>query len=194
MTSDSGQLRTQARWTLVAGCVTLLLAAVAFFLPEIDWAPTGGIVGWLLLVAGAAEFAFGTRRGTDYLGTAAMTSGALTAGAGLIFITNPFAGYFPVANVVTVWLLVRGAMVLAIALGAFQSRIGRWLALSGGADLLLGGALLAGLSTSLLVVSLFGATREIVARFSLILAASFLITGLAQIAIALLKQRQSERI
>jgi uncharacterized membrane protein HdeD (DUF308 family) len=179
---------------MVAGCVTLLLAAVAFFLPEIDWAPTGGIVGWLLLVAGAAEFAFGTRRGADYLGTAAMTSGALTAAAGLIFITNPFAGYFPVANVVTVWLLVRGAMVLAIALGAFQSRIGRWLALSGGADLLLGGALLAGLSTSLLVVSLFGATREIVARFSLILAASFLITGLAQIAIALLKQRQSERI
>ena len=183
--------KSQSRWTLVSGCVTLLLALFAFFLPDIEWAPTGGIVGWLLFVAGSIEFAFGTRRGTDYIGAAALASGFLTALAGLIFITNPVAGYFPVANVVTAWLLFRGGLVLAIALGALRSRVGLWMALSGVVDLLLGVALLAGLSMTVLVVTLFGVTSAVIAKFSFILAASFLFTGISQIAIGLLMRAKS---
>ena len=173
-----------SRWTLVSGCVTLLLAIVAFFLPEIEWAPRGGIVGWLLFAAGCLELAFGTRRRTDYVGMTAMASGVFTAAAGLIFIINPLAGYVPVANVVTAWLLIRGGFVLAVALRERGSHIGMWLALSGIVDLLLGLALLAGFSTTILVVTLFGATPAIVANFSIILAASFLATGISQVAIA----------
>lgn len=43
----------------------------------------------------------------------------------------------------------------------------------------------------MLVLALFGPTREIVAQFSLILSASFLVTGLSQIMIARNRRRAS---
>lgn len=50
-------------------------------------------------------------------------------------------------------------------------------------DLGLGFLLSVGLPTSILVVILFGPTPELVAKFSMVLAASFLGTGLAQLAL-----------
>ena len=93
------------QWTLMSGLFTAALAVVAFFLPDIAWLPRSGLVGWLLLLAGIAELAFGALRGFDPVGKAAFGSGLLTAIAGLLFVANPGAGYFPVANVVTAWLL-----------------------------------------------------------------------------------------
>lgn len=177
-------------WSVGSGVFTVLLAALAMFLPAVEWAAKGGLVGWLLFLAGTAEFAFSTRRGADLPGRAASISGLLTALAGLLFIANPFAGYFPVANVVTAWLLIRGALVVVMVLKWGRSRAGAWLALSGAADLLLGVLLVVGLPVRALVVSLFGATPEIVARFSLVLAVSFLITGLSQLGIGLTQRRK----
>jgi uncharacterized membrane protein HdeD (DUF308 family) len=179
------------RWTLISGCVTLLLAFVAFFLPDIEWAPSGGIVGWLLLIAGLFELAFGWKRGLDAVGDAAVGSGLVTALAGLLFVANPMAGHLPVANVVMVWLFVRGAWVLAMSLRARSQRLSPWLALTGAVDVLLGSALLSDLPIAVLVHILFGPTRDIVARFSLLLAASFLVTSISQIAIALAERGRS---
>lgn len=177
------------RWTMLSGLVTLLLAIVAFFLPDIDWTPRGAVVGWILLLAGLFELAFGWKRRADAVGDAAVGSGLITAAAGLLFVVRLFAGYFPVANIVMVWLVVRGAWVLAMALRARSSRLSPWLGLTGAVDVLLGFALLSGLHIAVLVYILFGPTREIVAQFAWILAASFLVTGISQVGIALSDRR-----
>jgi len=180
------------QWTLISGLLTAALAVIAFFLPDIGWLPRSGLVGWLLLLAGIAELAFGALRGFDRVGKAAFGSGLLTALAGLLFVANPGAGYFPVANVVTAWLLVRGGWMLAMAIRLRSSQPRLWLAATGVTDVLLGLVLIAGLPVSSLVVTIFGPTREIVARFALILAASFAVTGIAQIAIALGHRQERE--
>lgn len=184
-------LSSKWAWTLASGCLTLLLAVVAFFLPDIDLAPQGGLVGWLLVLAGVPELIFGLRRASDDIGKAAIGSGLLTAAAGVLFINNPMLGYFPVASLVTAWLFLRGAWVFAMGLRARSHDLGPWLVISGAADVLLGFALLAGLQFSTLVVTLFGPTPEVVAKFAMILAASFLFTGMAQVAIGLLQRRRS---
>ena len=193
MTEEAGMrpIRREWRWTLASGCLTLLLAVVAFFLPDLDWLPRSGVVGWLLLLAGTAELAFGWKRGLDSLGQAAVGSGLITALAGLLFAANPLAGYFPVRNVVMAWLFVRGTWMLVMALRARGPRLMQLLALSGGTDVLLGLALLGNLPVAVLVVTLFGPTPEIVARFALLLAASFAVTALCQIAIALLERSRA---
>ena len=93
-------------------------------------------------------------------------------------------GYFPVANIVLVWLWVRGAWVFATALRVRSYYFGPWLVVSGTADVLLGLALVVGLQFSTIVIMLFGPTSEIVAKFALILSASFFFTGISQVAIA----------
>ena len=183
--------RPEWRWTLTAGCVTLLLALVAFFLPDIEWAPTGGIVGWVLLIAGLFELAFGWKRGLDAVGEAAVGSGLVTAAAGLLFVAKPLTSYFPVANVVMIWLFVRGAWVLAMSLRARSQSLSPWLALTGAVDVVLGITLFSDLPITVLVYLLFGPTPDMVARFALFLAASFLVTAISQIAIALAERRRS---
>lgn len=70
-TADS--LHRHSRWTLVSGCVTLLLAIVAFFLPEIDWAPKGRRIS-LQLCRGKQPTAGG---GGSHLTTSLGLAGAL---------------------------------------------------------------------------------------------------------------------
>ena len=193
MTKDAAHRMPERewRWTLGSGGSTILLAAVAALLPIIEWAPRGGLVGWLLFLAGGLEMMFGWKRGLDAVGKTAVGAGALTVLAGLLFVANPLAHYFPVANVVMAWLLLRGAWVLVMVPRVRGARLRPWLAIGGVADVLLGVGLLVGLQITTLVVTLFGPTREIVAQFALILAASFLVTGVAQVAIALAERRES---
>jgi uncharacterized membrane protein HdeD (DUF308 family) len=171
-------------WTVGSGNLLIVLALVALFLPDIHWAPKGGIVGWLLLFAGVAELALSFGRGLDRVGITALISGLLTACAGVIFVANPLAGYMSVANVVTIWLITRGIWVVAFAWGIANRGIFVPLAASGAVDIVLGLILLAGIPVSILVVTLFGPTPELVAKFSLILAVSFAAIGVAQVAVA----------
>ena len=182
---NSGSVQSpNAAWTIAAGCVTLLLSVIAFFLPDIDLLPKAGLVGWLLLLAGIVELFFGWMRGPDIIGKAALGSALITALAGLLFIGNPMLGYFPVAQVVLAWLLIRGSWVFAMGLRARRDQLGRWLLISGAADVVLGLALLLGLQFSMLVITLFGPTPEVIAKFAITLSASFLFTGMAQLAVA----------
>jgi uncharacterized membrane protein HdeD (DUF308 family) len=176
-------------WTLGSALFTMLLSVVAFLLPELERLPRGGLVGWLLLLAGLAELAFGWKRALDMAGKTAIGSGLITAMAGLLFVLNPLADYYPVANIVMIWLFVRGAWVLAMAMRVRSERLGLWLAISAAADLLLGALLLGGLPIAAFVIALFGPTVEVVARFAMILAASFLANGLSQVGIALLQSK-----
>ena len=189
MTTAEERAQGRWRWTFVSGCLTLLLALLAFLLPEIEQMPKGELVGWVLMVAGVAELIFGLARGSDPVGAAAAGSGLLTGAAGLLFIANPLMPYFPVVTLVMIWLFLRGAFIFIMALGLHGSQAARWLGLSGLTDILLGFAVLSGLHISVLVVMLFGPTREIVAMFALVLATSFFVTGISQLAIARLDRK-----
>jgi hypothetical protein len=59
-----------------------------------------------------------------------------------------------------------------------------WTALSAAMDLLLAALLIAGLSIAALVVSVFGPTPPLIASFSWILAASFVLNGLMLLEVA----------
>ena len=178
------------RRSVATGVFTLLLAALALILPVLEATPRSGVVGWLLLLAGGAELVFGSLRGSKGVRRATMIAGLLTALAGLVFVFRPFADFFPVANVVMAWLLLRGVFLLVMAFRQEESRLGAWLALSGAADFLLGALLVVGLPIAGLVVGLFGPTPELIASFSLILAVSFLVSGIAQIGLALAERRR----
>ena len=170
------------RWAAMAGVLTLLLALTAAFLPDIELGPKSRTVGWILATAGLAEIWFGAVY--PRVRVTAITSGLITAVSGLIFVAIPSAPYLPVANVVTLWLLARGSWVLGRSVLVDPFPEFRWLGITGAADLLLGFLLVFGLPVAVLVTTLFGPTPEIVARFSLILAASLLVTGVSEIAIA----------
>ena len=167
---------------MVAGCVTILLAVVAGLLPLVDWGPRARVVGWLLTIAGLAELAFGMGR-ADKVRLTAVVSGIGTSIVGILFVLRPLAAYFSVSNPVMIWLLLRGSWVL---LRSWQARdvTSRWLAISGATDVFLGLLLASGLPVALLVVALFGPTPLIVAKFSLILAASLLVTGISELGVA----------
>jgi uncharacterized membrane protein HdeD (DUF308 family) len=163
---------------------TFLLAVVTLLLPLAEGLPTGGLVGWLLLLAGLAEIVFARLHGSSGVGKAALIAGAISALAGLVFVARPFSGFFPVSNVVMISLVIRGLWLVVAAVRLRGSGAGSWLASTGAVDLLLGLLMLVGLSVAALVVSIFGPTEEIVADFALILATSFLVTSIAQFALA----------
>ena len=104
MTTAEKGAQGRWRWTFASGFLTLLLALLAFFLPEINWMPKAELVGWLLTIAGVAELIFGLARGSDRVGAAATGSGLITGAAGLLFIANPLMPYFPVVSLVMIWL------------------------------------------------------------------------------------------
>jgi len=175
---------------LASGVATLLIGVAAGLLPLVESLPRSLFLGSLLIAEGVVELVFGTPRRHSPAGRAAATAGLVTAFAGLIFITHPTAGFFPAAPAIAVWLLVRGLCVLVQALPVSSPWIRLWLVTTGGVDLLLGLLLASGLRITSLVAVLFGSTREMVASFALILALSFVVAGIAQIAVGL---RREER-
>jgi hypothetical protein len=81
------------------------------------------------------------------------------------------------------WLLIRSLILVAAAVET-QGSVRTWTALSGGMDFLLAVLLITGLSVSTIVVSVFGPTRELVATFAWILAASFVVNGMLLLEVA----------
>ena len=112
-----------------------------------------------------------------------MAAGGVTALAGLLFVLNPETHFFPTVTPVIGWLLLRSLILLG-ALTESGGSVRRWTALSAGMDFLLAVLLITGLSISTIVVSVFGPTRELVASFAWVLAASFVVNGLLLLEVA----------
>jgi hypothetical protein len=112
-----------------------------------------------------------------------MASGIVTAIAGLVFIINPVTHFFPMVTPVIAWLLIR-SFILLLASGEASGSVRTWTALSAGMDFLLALLLIAGLSISTIIISIFGPTPELVASFAWVLAASFVVNGLMLLEVA----------
>lgn len=165
--------RGHARATSVAGFAIIALAAGAALLPA-EKGISSDVLGALLLAAGLIEMVAGSlRRETR---TLAMSAGGITAAAGVIFLLNSDARFFPTVTIVIAWLVLRAA-VLAMTSVEVKSGVRRWTIIAAGTDFALGLIMLIGLSLSTAVVLIFGPTPELVASFAWVLALSFVATG-----------------
>ena len=166
--------RNRARALRVAGIAIILLSAGAVLLPA-GKRISADMIGGLLIAAGLIEAVAGSLR--REVRAFAMTAGGVTALAGLIFVINRETHFFPSVVLVIAWLLVR-CVVLAAASFELGGSVRLWTALSAGMDFLLALLLIAGLSISTLVISLFGPTPWLIASFAWFVAASFVVNGL----------------
>jgi uncharacterized membrane protein HdeD (DUF308 family) len=173
-----------------AGVAIVLLAFAAALLPLFEEAPARMTIGWLLLAAGLAELIAAAAR-FAHRPTSAIAGGA-TMLAGLRLLLDPEAGFFEVLNLVILWLVVRTAALGFCALKA-HDRMKAWLGLAAAVDFLLAVALLAGMPVALLVVGLFGPTRQVSATFAWVIALSFVATAALQFAAAQLERPQQRR-
>jgi uncharacterized membrane protein HdeD (DUF308 family) len=164
----------------VAGVAIILLGIGAALLPA-GKTISSDMIGGLLVAAGLIETVAGSLRREAR--PFAMAAGIVTALAGLLFIVDPETHFFPRVVPIVGWLLVR-SLILIGALTETRGSVRRWTAISAGLDFLLGVLLIAGLSISTIVISLFGPTRELVASFAWILAASFVVNGMMLLEVA----------
>jgi len=170
----------RVRGLRAAGIAIILLSAGAALLPA-GKALSSDVIGALLIAAGLIETVAGAMRREAR--PAAMAAGIVTALAGLLFEINPQTHFFPTVVPIIGWLLVR-SLILVIGSREARGSVRTWTALSAGMDFLLAVLLIAGLSISTLIVSLFGPTQELVASFAWVLAASFVVNGLLQLEVA----------
>ncbi len=164
---------TRARFITAAGVVIILLSAGAALLPVAEGAP-GTAIGALLMIAGLLEIGAALMRGDGR--ALALAAGGVTVLAGLLFLINRTSQFFPTINLVAGWLLLR-SLVLLIATIRASASVKTWLGLSAATDFMLGLLLVAGLSISGLVVSVFGPTPQLIASFAWVFALSFIVTG-----------------
>jgi uncharacterized membrane protein HdeD (DUF308 family) len=172
--------RARVRGIRVAGIAIILLSAGAALLPA-EKRISSDMIGGLLIAAGLLEAVAGSLR--REVRPFAMAAGGVTALAGLLFLINPETHFFPMVTPVIAWLLIR-SVILVIASRESAGSVRTWTALSAGMDFLLAVLLIAGLSISTLVVSIFGPTPELVASFAWVLAASFVVNGLLLLEVA----------
>ncbi|MGE5563059.1 MAG: hypothetical protein ACM3ZV_07080 [Bacillota bacterium] len=174
-TDDESRLtRNRARALRVAGLAIILLSAGAALLPA-GKSISSDLIGGLLIAAGLVETIAGSlRREARPL---AMAAGCVTAFAGLLFIINPTTHFFPTVTLVIAWLLIRG-LILAVATRLTDGSVRTWTAISASVDIALALLLIAGLSITTIVISLFGPTEPLVASFAWFVAVSFVVNGL----------------
>lgn len=172
--------RNRARGLRVAGIAIILLSAGAALLPA-GKSVSSDLIGGLLVAAGLIETVAGSLRREARL--LAMAAGGVTTLAGLLFILNPTGHFFPAVTLVIAWLLVR-SLILALATRLTEGSVRTWTIISAGVDLLLGLLLMAGLSITTIVISLFGPTQPLIASFAWFLAASFVANGLLLLEVA----------
>ena len=170
----------RARALSVAGVAIITLSAGAAVLPA-GKTISSDMIGGLLVAGGLIETVAGSLRREAR--PFAMAAGIVTALAGVLFIVDPETHFFPRVVPIIGWLLLRSLILLG-ALTETEGSVRRWTAISAGLDFLLGVLLIAGLSISTIVISVFGPTQELVATFSWILAASFVVNGLMLLEVA----------
>jgi hypothetical protein len=165
--------RVLARATNVAGFAIIALAAGSALLPA-EKGISSDVLGALLLAAGLIEIVAGALRHETRL--LAMGAGGITAAAGLMFLLNADARFFPTVNIVIGWLFLR-AIILTVTAIEVKGGVRRWTVIAAVTDFALGLIMLIGLTLSTAVVLIFGPTPELVASFAWVMALSFVATG-----------------
>ena len=165
---------SRARLIAASGGSIILLGIGAAFSPLLDDVSAAAVLGSLMIAAGIVELMAGMiRHETRKL---AASTGAVTIVAGAVLVFNRDNGLLPNATIVSAWLLTR-AVVLMLTSRLAHGSAKRFLGFSAAIDFVLGAALIAGLSVSTLVVTIFGPSPQLLASYGWVLALSFIATG-----------------
>lgn len=180
MTATPDQRR--ARMTALCGALILAVAVAAVLLPEVGRSSGALVVGEMLLIAGLLEVVAATGRRAARLPST--LAGVVTMAAGAMFLAREETRFLPNITVITFWLLLRAGLLVAATLQGHESAVRRWTGLAAATDFVLAVILILGLPLASIIVALFGATSDLVASFSWILALSFAATGAMLLQIA----------
>ena len=179
--NTASALPARAKWIRTAGWIILLLSAGSALLPLLEPAHGATVIGVLLILAGLVElFAGSLRHETRRL---SMLAGAITTLAGTLFATQNATHFLSTLSIVAGWLFLR-SIVLMLAARLERGSVRLWTGIAALTDLVLGLLLAVGLSIATLVVSLFGATPDMIASFAWVLAASFVATAMLLLEVA----------
>ena len=179
--NTASALSARAKWIRTAGWIILLLSAGSALLPLLEPAHGATVIGVLLILAGLVElFAGSLRHETRRL---SMLAGAITTLAGTLFATQNATHFLSTLSIVAGWLFLR-SIVLMLAARLERGSVRLWTGIAALTDLVLGLLLAVGLSIATLVVSLFGATPDMIASFAWVLAASFVATAMLLLEVA----------
>jgi uncharacterized membrane protein HdeD (DUF308 family) len=135
---------------LIEGIVLVILGVLAIIVPPIATIAITILVGWLLLISGAAGLAmtFMTRGAPGFWWS--LLSGLLGIAAGLVLLIWPLPGAFSLTYLLIAFFTVEGILTIMFALEHKKELSGRWgwMLASGIVDLILAVMILAGLPSS----------------------------------------------
>ena len=179
--TTASALPARANWIRTAGWFIMLLSAGSALLPFYGTTHSSVIIGTLLVLAGATEIFAGTLR--HKARRLSLLAGALTALAGILFVTENSTKFLSTLSIVAGWLFAR-SLVLMLAARLERGSVRLWTGIAALTDLVLALLLAVGLSIATLVVSLFGATSDMIASFAWVRAASFIATAMLLLEVA----------
>jgi hypothetical protein len=141
----------------------------------------------MLGLAGVFETLAGAQR--QQARKLAMLAGIITLVAAGLFFSDQATKFAPAVIIVAGWLFLR-SITLGIASSLESGSVKIWTGLAAAADFLLAVVLAVGFSAATLVISLFGATEQMVAQFAWVLAISFVATGAMLLEVARCARRE----
>ncbi len=180
-TSRSGRSR-RAAWIRAAGWLILLMAAGAALLPWLERSGGARLLAVMMLGAGAIEiFAGALRHETPKI---AMTAGAVSVVAGLLFLNDLSRQFTPFVTIVMGWLIVRSILLAIASRLEHGAGLRFWTGVAAVTDMVLALLLAVGLSIAGVILALFGEAEPVVASFAWVLAGSFVASGLLLLEVA----------
>jgi len=143
-------VRTYSGAFLVQGILMTLLGVAAVVWPQVSSLAVDVYVGWILLLSGVVGLAmmFFAPNAAGFLWS--LLTGALALFAGVLLLWHPVQGVVSLTLVLIAFFLVEGLFQIAAAF-AYRSALPEswgWMLLSGVADLILAGLIIAGWPSS----------------------------------------------
>jgi len=134
---DLASLRRGWGWFVTLGAMLALVGTIALASQVTASLVTAVVIGWLLLFAGAVEFAgaYWSYRCSGFF--LHLLSGALFALLGALFTREPVNAILALATLLACLLMARG-IILVTAAGTYQFEGWGWGMVSGSMDLVLG--------------------------------------------------------
>lgn len=135
-------LATEAKqatgWFIVLSVVMIVAGILAIGLPLAAGIAVNIVVAWLLILAGAAHFAFGWHlRGIGGV-TWQFLLGILYVGVGVYLLLRPLAGLLTLTLALAIYLFIEGIIEIALSFGLRPRSGWGWMLLDGIVTLILG--------------------------------------------------------
>jgi uncharacterized membrane protein HdeD (DUF308 family) len=143
----TNSLHAHWKFFLIEGIVLVILGLIAVCVPPLATVTVEILIGWLILLSGVLGLVMTFQtRGTPGFGWS-LLSAIVGILVGIVLLIWPLSGVFSLTVMLTVFLVLEGAVSIMYALAHRREKSSRWemMLVSGIVDLILAGLILAGL-------------------------------------------------